>query len=85
MSAVGELPSHSHEMPSWIWAVSQNFNTGGYNIPNGYTTGNACTYNDQKNGLNGQTQRAYVTQTGDGNKHNLIQPYSIAYCYRRIG
>ena len=72
-------------MPSWIWAVSQGFNTGGYNIPNGYTTGNACTYNDQKNGLNGQTQRAYVTQTGDGNKHNLIQPYSIAYCYRRIG
>ena len=79
------MPSHSHEIPSWIWAVSQNFNTGGYNIPSGATTGNACPYNDQKNGVNGQTQRAYVTNTGNGSKHNLVQPYNIVYCYRRIG
>jgi len=43
------MPSHTHEMPDWIWATSTNFNTGTFNIEwKDGRTGNAVPYYGNK-------------------------------------
>ena len=62
---VAQLPSHNHEMPVWMWAVSTGFNTGTYNIPgSGNRTGNAIPYNDNRT-----SQPQYTSSTGSGSGH----------------
>ena len=62
---VAQMPSHNHEMPSWMWAVSTRFNTGTYNIGgSGNKTGNAIPYNDNRT-----SQGQWVTSTGSGQGH----------------
>ena len=62
---VEQMPSHTHEMPNWMWAVSTNFNTGTFNIGgSGNRTGNAIPYNDNKT-----SQGQWVTATGSNQGH----------------
>ena len=62
---VAQMPSHNHEMPVWMWAVSTGFNTGTYNISgSGNRTGNAIPYNDNRT-----SQPQYTSSTGSGSGH----------------
>ena len=92
-----QIPSHSHEMPSWMWAVSKNGNTGNYQVPwQSGKTGNADTYNASK-----ATQTQWVTNTGSGNGHThtlsshthtiahthtvaIMPPYLAIYVWQRV-
>lgn len=87
---VEQMPSHTHEMPAWMWAVSTNFNSGTFNIGRSSNrTGNAITYND-----NQTSQRQYVTYTGSGSGHthtlsshthtvSTMPPYLSIYVWKR--
>ena len=72
-----ELAKHNHEMGDWVWAVSNNFNSGTYDIPKG-TNGNACTYSDGKS-----RQLVYTISAGKSTPHNNIQPSVAAYGWKR--
>lgn len=93
---VDQMPSHNHEMPSWMWAVSTRFNTGTYNIGgSGNKTGNAIPYNDNRT-----SQGQWVTSTGSGqghthtlsshthslqsHTHSCMPPYLVVYMWERI-
>lgn len=87
---VDQMPSHNHEMPSWMWAVSSYFNTGTHNIGvSGNRTGNAITYNDNRT-----SQEQWVTSTGSGQGHthtlsshthtvSTMPPYLSIYVWKR--
>lgn len=72
-----ELPSHKHEQGDWMWAVSDNFTTGTYNIPNG-SSGNATTYAAGK-----ASQRVWTESSGNNAPHNNIQPVIASYGWKR--
>lgn len=74
---LGEMPSHKHEMPNWMWAVSNKSNTGDFNIPAG-TNGNAIAYI-----YGAKSQSQYTTNTGAGSKHNNVSPGIAVYAWRR--
>ncbi len=74
---VNEIPSHSHQMPPWMWAVSAGWNNGTHNI-SGAVNGNAVPYND---GKSKQTQ--YSEAVGGGLKHNNLPPYLAVYMWKR--
>ena len=76
-STLGEMPSHKHEMPNWMWAVSNKSNTGDFNIPAG-TNGNAIAYI-----YGAKSQSQYTTNTGAGSKHNNVSPGIAVYAWRR--
>ena len=73
----GELANHSHEEGSWIWAVSNNFNTGTYQISDA-TNGNAIPYNYGKT-----KQKVITVSTGNNKRHNNVAPCVSAYLWQR--
>ena len=75
---VNEMPTHGHEMPPWMWAVSQYFSTGNYNIPGGTTAGNATDYNTGKT-----LQQQNTASVGGGQAHNNMPPYLAVYMWKR--
>ena len=72
-----EMPAHKHEQGDWVWAVSDNFNTGSYNVPNA-SSGNAITYSEGK-----ASQRVWTVSSGGNTSHNNVQPSICAYCWKR--
>lgn len=72
-----ELATHKHEQGDWIWAVSNNFTTGTYNIPN-VTSGNAIPYANGK-----ASQKAWTVSSGKNSPHNNIQPVIASYGWKR--
>ena len=72
-----EMPAHKHEQGDWMWAVSANFKTGTYNVPNA-SSGNAITYSEGK-----ASQRVWTVSSGGNTSHNNVQPVIASYVWRR--
>lgn len=60
-----------------MWAVSANFKTGTYNIPNGQS-GNATTYSEGKS-----SQKVWTVSSGGNAPHDNVQPVIASYGWRR--
>ena len=75
--SLGEMPRHDHEMPNWMWAVSNKRNTGNFNIPEG-VNGNAIEYI-----YGASSQAQYTTKTGADSRHNNVSPCTVVYAWRR--
>jgi len=72
-----EMPAHKHEQGDWMWAVSANFKTGTYNVPNA-SSGNATTYSEGK-----ASQRVWTVSSGGNTAHDNVQPVIASYVWRR--
>lgn len=72
-----ELAAHTHELGSWVWAVSAGFDSGTYNIQKG-SSGNADPYAYGK-----ASQKVYSVSSGENVAHNNVQPVIASYGWRR--